>query len=118
MALAVVAVLVAGGPPAAGQSLEEAVARDLSGFTPGFVVALHHNGSMQFLEAFNHEDVDAPPVRVDDVFAWPAGTDILLGTTIEALHRANDVLRASTGGAEFEASAADLELLRSLGYVD
>lgn len=74
---------------AAQQDFDAAVARDLSRWRTGFVVALLHQDALQFFEA--HGSRAALPdsaLSTEDRFPFPAFTEILLGVTVEALHNA------------------------------
>lgn len=88
----VTAILCGAPMPNAAQSVDEIVADQLSDSRPGVVVAVYHDDALQMMEAFG-EGNSAPsrPLVSNDVFAYPALSEVLLGATIEALHAA-DVL--------------------------
>lgn len=78
--------------PVTAQTLDVAVAEDLTSWRTGFVVALVHRGERQFLEAFGHPPADRDTALSSDaVFAFPALTEVLVGLTVEALDDAGVV---------------------------
>jgi CubicO group peptidase (beta-lactamase class C family) len=68
------------------------VEQDLTSWSTGFVVAVQHQGQLQFLDAFGARaalpHVDLLPT---DIFAFPALTEILVGMAVEALNAAGMV---------------------------
>lgn len=87
-----VTALGSGSAVAAAQSVDEIVALQLSDSRPGVVVAVHHDGVLQFMDAFGERSSDpSMPLTAEDVFAYPALSEVLLGATIEALYAADVV---------------------------
>lgn len=74
------------------QGIDELARSEISASRPGLAVALRHGGELQFLDSYG-ESGSAPgdPLEADDLFAYPALSEVLLGATIEALH-ANGVV--------------------------
>jgi CubicO group peptidase (beta-lactamase class C family) len=77
------------GPPVA-RDIFGAVRRDVGvAGSSGLVVGLYHRGSLNYLEAFGTPEPESEVVLLPtDMFAFPALTEFLLGTTIHALDAA------------------------------
>lgn len=69
------------------QDIDEVARADLNALTPGIVVALHHNGDLQFLEAYGVADtLGGMPLTPDALFPYPGLSEVVLAMTVEGLH--------------------------------